>query len=657
MVDVVTFIPQANLDARANLAAFVELCKTKLTVFGESLHFDDDRWDMSNYIELKARDTADLIFSNLETSGTRAPVSMRDPFKSFAKAYIRYQQAMRPTKIPGQRMRALRVLEAALLEVGTSDPVLADSNVLNRAAQLAKQWSANTAYQTGTRLEAIADFLYDNGLTIVPTRWRNPIRNPDRRNHVGKENDELRAKKLPSDAALDALPKVFRLATVPADILVSSVTAILCSAPDRVNEVLLLPVNCFIRRDVGKHSDGVCGLRWWPSKGSKPMIKWLIPSMSGIVEEAVEKVKSLTEDARKVATWYEENPGKLYLPENLEHLRLQELLSMPEINDILFTRTVHPTVARTWCVGNNVPLKKHGKPIYARFTDVESAILKMLPRGFPFANKEIGLKYSEALFVIQRNMLETFKTPIRCVIEGVSYNQIHIRLGTRSTVGMQSIFNRCGLDDETGNPIRLDSHQLRHYLNTLAQAGGMSQLDIAKWSGRNNVHQNSEYSHETSNAIISRIRTSIGNDTRMFGPLAMRRAAYITRDEFARLKVPTAHTTDFGYCIHDYVMSPCQMHRDCLSCDEQVCVKGELEKEKRTRDAHAEATRLLAMAEQAHADGELGASEWADHHRFQLIRTKTLLDILNDNAVPNGSVIRLTPASFPSRVAHATQAR
>lgn len=31
MADLVTFVPQSDLDARANLAAFIELCRTRLT--------------------------------------------------------------------------------------------------------------------------------------------------------------------------------------------------------------------------------------------------------------------------------------------------------------------------------------------------------------------------------------------------------------------------------------------------------------------------------------------------------------------------------------------------------------------------------------------------------------------------------------------------
>ncbi|HKT99653.1 MAG TPA: integrase [Paraburkholderia sp.] len=439
--------------------------------------------------------------------------------------------------------------------------------------------------------------------------------------------------------------------------VVTGATILEISSVD-INELLLLPVNCEVRqkRD-GSHEDAY-GLRWWPAKGAEPMVKWVISSMAGVVEEALAKIRGITDEAREVARWYENNPGMLYLTKETEHLRKQEWLSMSEVTEILFAGPVHSTTARRWCVDHDVPFERHGKKIYARFADLESNVLQMLPQGFPFVHEATGLKYSDALFVIQRHTLHATLTRLRCVIEPVSQGHIYIRLGAGSKHGIKSIFDRCGLYEPDGSPIRVGTHQFRHYLNTLAQAGGMSQLDIAKWSGRKDVRQNKYYDHEPPDSIVARIRMAVGDDTRMFGPLATApRAALIARDEFARLKVPTAHTTDFGYCIHDYVMSPCQMHRDCLNCGEQVCVKGEQEKEKRIRQAQSEAMRLLTMAEQADADGELGASEWAEQHRGQLARITALLDILDDPAVPRGTVIQLMPADIPSRLDHAVQAR
>jgi hypothetical protein len=48
----------------------------------------------------------------------------------------------------------------------------------------------------------------------------------------------------------------------------------------------------------------------------------------------------------------------------------------------------------------------------------------------------------------------------------------------------KNIFSRYGYYDDEGKPLLIRSHQPRHLLNTIAHYGEMSELDIAKWSGR-----------------------------------------------------------------------------------------------------------------------------------------------------------------------------
>ncbi|MDN8051295.1 MULTISPECIES: integrase [Burkholderia cepacia complex] len=661
MADIVAFVPQSHLDAQANMAGFIELCRTRLTSFGASLVFDADRWEVSEHIQRKGRHHAlGLVFSKQATSRKRQSVMMDEPFRSFAKSYIRYQHGMRPTISLTNRMTALRALEAALLETGTADAVRTNGHVLNRAAQLlAERLASSSAYVAANQLQMIAEFMCDNCLMTVPMRWVNPLQPPDdHRTRIGKSADERRAAKMPSQAALDALPKVFRMATDPIDVMVSSITAFLCAAPDRISEILCLPSDCEIKQKSDRSGEDVYGLRWWPVKGAAPMVKWIIPSMASVVKAAVGKIRKLTDEAREIARWYEQNPTRLYLAPGTEHLRVKEWLSLDEMATIVFAEPVSLELPVRWCTKNEVLREHRGRRAYARFADVEAAVLRQLPPGFPVADRTTGLKYGDALFVTQRNALHPSRPRFRCVIEPVRYNQIRHRLGASSVPSRYSIFERCGFAEPGGEPIRINTHQFRHYLNTLAQAGGLSQLDIAKWSGRKDVRQNRHYDHETSDAVVARIRAAVGDDTRFFGPLATRpRADLITRDEFARLKVPTAHATDFGYCVHDYVMSPCEMHRDCLKCGEQVCVKGEPEKEKRIRQAHVEATLLLSMAEQAEAEGEFGASDWAEHHKAHLARVTALLHVLDDPAVPRGAVIQLMSVDTPSRLEHAAQAR
>ena len=661
MADIIHFTPRAELDAEGNLRGFIEVCRNQLTAFGKHLRFEEDVWDVTDALDLKAkRGKQRLVFSTWATVNQRAPCSMADPFLSFAKAYMRYQHALRPTKSVGCRVAALRALEAALLEFGSCpDPTAVSPQTLNRASQLISEGlSSAVAYRVGGQLEMVAGFLVDQRILNVPVRWRSPIRRPRDTVRVGKEFDEQRSAKLPSPASLDALGKVFQLASEPLDVLVSSVAAILCSAPDRINEVLHLEVDCEVAQKVPSTGATAYGLRCCPSKGADPMVKWIVASMASVVQDAVGKIRRLTQDARAIATWYEEHPGRLFLPQHLEHLRHNARLSMAELGEVLFTRPPTNSQVHQWCRNHVVKIAGAPRNSSVAFVDVERVIVAMLPRGFPIANAERRLKYSNALCLVQRNALHPTRGTYRCAVYLVSQGDIGSRLGGGSEFGKASIFDRFGFREDDGSPIRINTHQFRHYLNTLAQTGGMSQLDIAKWSGRVEVSQNKVYDHQSDRDILALVRHAVGDERRMFGPLATaHKVALIPRNELARLKVQTAHTTPFGYCIHDFTMLPCQIHGDCLNCDEAVCIKGDAVKEADIRLQREETRALLKEAESADAEGYAGANRWVAHQKLTLSRLDQLCAIFDDPQVPVGAVIQASGIVPASRLEQAANRR
>lgn len=646
MPEVILFRPRAELDATANLAGFVASCRNDLTIFGADLPFDENIWDVSNSITLKGHGNKRIrmVFSSFGTINATTPSPMAEPFLGFAKAYMRYMQGVRPIVGFGSRLTALKVLEAALTEQGNiPNPINIDAHTLNRAAQLAgDHYTKGAAYRVGGQLEMIAAFLSENRLTIAPVRWRNHLKRPEDTVRVGKEFDERRQSKMPSQAALDALPKVFRLATEPVDVIVSSVAALLCASPDRISEVLMLPESCEVRQKNGRDGDETYGLRWWPAKGAEPMVKWVVPSMASVVQEAIQKIRTMTEPARLVAKWYEEHPGEIYLESHLEPLRAKEWLLMREVADVLGVAEVGSATA--WCKGNGVKVIDSYTTRKVKFSDVQRAIISMLPKGFPILDKETGLKYSDSLLVVRVNELGLQRGTYLCMIEPVTTNQINTGLGGRAEHGFNSVFSRFGFTEPDGSPIRITTHQFRHYLNTLAQAGGMSQLDIAKWSGRRDIQQNAAYDHVTPDQMLQKIRDAVGDESQMFGPLAEQsKKTLIPRDEFARLVVPTAHTTDLGFCIHDYTMSPCQLHMDCIHCPDLVCVKGDEGKERRLRLQLEEARDMLRRAEEASKDGYYGSDRWLEHHKSTVERLSQLCSIIDNSMVPTGSVIQLSP--------------
>lgn len=661
MADLKIFTPKSELDANENISEFIAFCKNEITVFGADINFKNMTWDITDSVRLKGHGNkrVRINFSTQETSNDPSPTKMEEPFVSFAMSYIRYAQGLNPTKNVAFRVSALRAVELALRETNsTNDPVLIDGAILNRAAQIiSESFAESTAYRVGMQLEMISSFLDEHYLTSAILTWRSPIKRPIDTVRVGEEFDLRRAEKLPSEAALDALPKIFNLATNPKDVIYSSIAAILCSAPDRINEVLSLRESCevFDKDATGRE---IYGLRWWPAKGADPMVKWIIPSMVSVVKTAISNVRNLTQAARDIAKWYESNPTKLYLPEHLEHYKNQQLLSFNELSELLWSNCENRVSANAWCTQNDIKVTKKSNSYFVNFKDVEKTILNSLPNGFPVLNKEIGIKYSEALFVVRVNELHPEKATHNTNISAITINQVNTAFGSRSKYQFQSMFDRLGFTEPDGKPIKVTSHQFRHYLNTLAQAGGLSQLDIAKWSGRKDLRQNDAYNHVTTHEMVALIRKAIGNEPKTYGPLSsLPKNIPISRDEFARLKIPTAHTTDFGFCVHDYTMAPCEQHADCINCNEHICVKGDEYKSASVKKRLDEARDFLKKADEAVSEGYVGANRWSDHHRKTVKRLEQLVSILDDPSVELGAVIQLNDVPTVSRMQHAIEQR
>jgi hypothetical protein len=310
-------------------------------------------------------------------------------------------------------------------------------------------------------------------------------------------------------------------------------------------------------------------------------------------------------------------------------------------------------ISEDWCVKNKV-LKKDE---WYSFDDVQENVLKRMPKGFPWAQK--GLKYSDALFNVRRFELDATLRMYTCLVDYLPYDQICSRLG-KSGSAANTVFERFNLTEDDGKPISLTSHQVRHYLNTLAQSNNASQLDIAMWSGRADVNQNVVYNHTTPDQILATTRASaIASKSPLFGgDLNVPKPRVVARHDSAGvLRTGSAHITDYGMCTHDYTMSPCEIHRDCLNCHEHFCVKGDEVKTRNIRFVKDETEILLREAEVAEMASVNGASRWVNHHRETLKHCIQLLSILDNPLVEAGALVKLTGIQTASRIAQAEEAR
>lgn len=681
-------IAKKSKTAQQKMHDYIESSKHEPFFMNSNFKFDDNIWDLN--IEQKARkNITRAIFSTFDYATTsqkkmtkyekqkgRQIEFMQNPYLDFAKAYFAITFSTNPTKIIANKITALRVMAKALIEISNNiNPININNDVLNKASEIIKaNYKQTTGYRIGQQLEKIANTLNSKNLTHTLIDWKNPIKRPNDTSRVGKEADEARNKKMPSQVALDAIPEIFYQAQTPYQIMSSSIIALLLCAPSRINEVFLAPydIEVFQKQkndnynpqtdDETKMYKESYGLRWFPAKGAMETPKWIIPSMVDTAKKAVQQIIDLTKSAREVALWYEQNPDKLFLSNELEYLRNTHLLNITEIAYILYgventnkssdkkRSSIHMWLDQHSILTTMIKWKKH-----TTFKDIEKAVLSMLPKSFPYVNTEIGLKYSETL-IIQRKYEYTHRRDVIIpILEPFTHQFISDALGARNSTS--SLFEMFGYKEKNGDPVKATSHQFRHFLNTLSQKGGLSQLDIAKWSGRLDVQQNNAYDHLSADDMLLSLREAVGNEHSMIGPLAniddIKKKIVISRDEYAILKILTAHLTEFGVCIHNFAMTPCQLHRECMSCTEQVCIKGDLKRNNNIRFQRDETQKLLNNAKLAMDKNYYGINKWVEHHTAVLERLNQICTLLDEPTVPEGSLIQLSNIPTTSSIEQA----
>jgi hypothetical protein len=628
MSNVFLFVPKAQLSSRQHLDEFILMCRDRLTVFGADLDWYSNAWPGVGNFTKKGAPSRGYSEEQLLNAG----------IIPFAKAYVRYQQGHNPNKLKNE-FKAIRCIEAALLEIkGSADITLTDISVLDEAAKVARTYDASS-YQAGISLVKLVEFLNESRIIPAPIAWKNPIKKPKEIHRTDDVAKLRREEKMPHDYMLEAMAEMFNNDLQGArDRFTTSIFALCMCAPSRITEVQDLPVNCLYREIDAKGIERT-GLRFYAGKGYESDIKWIPTPMVQIAEEAVRRLTEMSEPGRKLAKWLESHPDKFYRHENCPNVGENQQLTNEQACQALGVsasgnaRDALKTAFRGY--------ETYGE-IYARKGFVTLSFLNgfmhsKLPKGWPWLNKERHIKYSEALCCFRQNELRLDMPPRPIIVwapgKSTFTSDINYIDGQE-----RSIWERNGYKNPDGTPISMTSHQVRHYLNTLAQRGSLGQLDIAKWSGRANIHQNATYNHMTADEHVEMAREAgIG-----VALTKIRENTPVTLADLDAVGEGIAHITIFGFCVHDYSMVPCQKHRDCLNCTEQVCVKGDAGKLERLK-SHRESIRIqLIKAQAANEDGIYGADRWSQHQIKTLERVDQLIVILESKDTPDGTIIRLS---------------
>ena len=634
--EIFLFKPQAAISAHENLNAFISKCRTELTVFGDDLKWESVVWPNI------------VVYSKLGcTTRTPSKEEEMDPlYMEFAKAYFRYQQGHKPTGTKNES-KALRTIEAALIQVtGVADIQNISFAVLDEAASLARQhYSKGAAYHCGREIERLAAFVSENKLVPADVQsWRNPIKRASDKNKTGVEGKADRDKKLPDERALNALAEIF--ASSPSDerdVFTTATFALLMSAPSRISEVLTLPADCEVfetdREGIERY-----GWRFFSGKGFEGDIKWIPTAMVPVAKEAVRRISRLSENARSLAKWIEENPTKFYRHQYCPDVDDDAPLSMEQT--CMALGLAYNT--RKYCKKG---LKDRGLESNDGVHTLNSLwqhVIACLPDDFPWFDEDKGIKYSNALFALNKNQFHGNRRCLRVELHKPDNNFFNNDLSPRLTLdgNHSSIFDRYGYLSDTGDRLKLTSHQARHLLNTIAQRGGLSNLEIAKWSGRADIRQNQTYNHMSEYELVG-LAESMDPSKSLFGPTGeVANHLPVSSQEFNTLEHAAVHVTEFGYCVHDYTISPCEKYRDCLNCTEQVCVKGNSQNLERIKSRLEREERLYLLAQEAIKCGDIGADRWYQYREKTVARLRELVSIMENTDIEDGAQIKLRGNDF-----------
>lgn len=664
MSELILFKPKHGFEHKRNLANFIEICFTYP-------HLSPQRSSQGDYDYGSAYWTGVVNFTKLGVNSRKRgkELELDGSIMPFAKAYFTYQQSHARTGTKNES-KALRVIEQVMLQThGTADITQLTPTVLDNAAQLAREsYSPQAAYHCGRELEIMCRFLCENKM-VKRFTWKNPLkRAEDTVDKVGVKGKEYRERKLPSDEALEAIAEIFSLGEEvlsPRDIFTSSCIALLMAAPARGSELFYLNADCI---EVAKDAKGKnqLGLRWFSGKGFGYEVEWVPECMWDVVREAVKRLRNLSAKARAFAKSVEENKHFLPYPADInlnDRLTIEQVSLALGVDVSLFEECTVVKgeaiikVGRKTRKGKGLTynlLKRYG--IARKHHEVTLAELnyivhtKIRDEGFPYIafrnGSGIKIRWSEALFAQMKNAFHTSKLTsatelwmprIGTLNEDLAPTKKKNKDGDGMT-NQLSLFERHGYQSMT-----VLSHQLRHLLNTMAKVGGMSDTLLTRWSGRADPKQTRVYNHQSPEQLNAKVRAinRVNNDNSGLGIAEFLVATPETLQEINADANITAHITEFGVCIHSYVLSPCEKHRDCVNCEEQVCEKGDDEKLQRLKDKLVQEEMLLIGDQQAVDSGLVNAKAFLNKRKLTIERCKGLIEKLEDDSIPDGSLIKL----------------
>lgn len=647
MSNIVYFKSQATLSTEQNLSNLITLARDQVMLWSEVEGFVweapewSTHWGRIRFIGLYERG----LHSSKKPSQEQL---MSASFIDFAKAYLRYTQHINRTKTLRLTVVALQLLEAALIELNrNADITKVAMRHFDRAAELVESEGFKDRMGIGSAIQSLAKNIGKWHITIANTRyWRHPFVGKKSYDSISKSDPDALTKKMPSDDALLAIAEIFAKGYSgdqdDEDIYTTCVTCLLLSAPMRINEILHFRVNP-LREGLDSKGNKQLYITYWVPKNGCYVRKEVPEVLAGLTREAVRRLTIITEESRRLAIHMESNSAQFYrhikcpaIPDDQvltseEAVQAAGFKSIRSLAGFIYRRTGDYRVTG-WTLNSLWQLilaeHKERNPHFPYQVD---------PAGTS-TNKP--LKMSESLMCFRHMQLSTRNQTSAVLLAPMSSNFYAKRIESRDIQRRTVIVNSSVLVKHGYEGLTLRSHQLRHFLNTLAQEAGVSIDAITRWSTRASKTQSLVYMHQDPDRKARQVAEKQGLlPTQTTGQP-------ITKDEYKVMEFGPIITTRYGICTHDYTLTPCNKHADCLNCSELLLCKGHRRSIQAITEERNQVAENLAAAKAEIDAGKRVASRWHKVHAETLRRLNQLIKVMTDPNIEGGSPVRIQGKDF-----------
>jgi hypothetical protein len=543
------------------------VAEAKLLLPYPGVVWDDYKWCIGEYSEKRKHDKRkhNLYFAEIRNNRSENYKPAAKGFADFAKSIIVMRAVKRGLGFSSQGLMSLAMsyLYVTLLQAGISDPTkITYQHFQITVAEISRNCAHKTAYNLGSLLAEVSDFIDDNQLAPFPINFKNPVSQPSHSDGLDEESQAKGMAKMPSEEALKALAKASNSPLNDDERILLRIIDLQVVGGFRAGEVLTIPLNCWVEEIAYGESKNIYseemsrtkryGLRYWAEKGGEPIVKWLPDYAVSLARRAVDDLTELCSDARTTASILETNPDRVPLPENYKPDDLLTRLEIMKVFGLKWRSTRH-------FIDNKLKIKpvRKGNAIknYYRVGDIEKALLDFRAPleivTMPNGKKQ---KLSESLCVMFLHQFNPQNTTLRFLPQLVGYRQLITALGSADNA--LSIFSRRGIRMADGSPMKIPTHSFRHWINTLADQGGLSDIELALWMGRRNINQNAAYKHGTVAQRAKWAKQALEDGT-LQGEIVNIYDSIndpIEKEQFVETFMGVIHFTPYGVCTHDFAL-------------------------------------------------------------------------------------------------------